>query len=146
MTSLRQKGTPGMHAGIAILLIAALLSVSGCSASSGTGPVTTIAQRQTVDQLTIALEAPERPQLLTEQEVLITLTDPQGQPVEGAEVWLGLIMPTMQMSPNEPDATAEGRGRYRAKALFTMSGTWQLEIHAIVQGQEHIATFHASTL
>src|SRR6266545_1426400 len=146
MTNMRQRVLPAPGAWVAILLIAALLSVSACGASSGTGPVKTIAQRQTVDQLIIGLEAPERPQLLTEQEVLITLTDPQGQPVEGAEVWLGLIMPTMQMSPNEPDATAEGRGRYRAKALFTMSGTWQLEIHAIVQGQEHIATFHASTL
>jgi YtkA-like len=146
MISLRQKGTPGTHARIAILLIAALLSVSGCSASSGTGPVKTITQRQTVDQLVIAIEAPERPQLLTEQEVLVTLTDPHGQPVEGAQVWLALIMPTMQMSPNEPDATAEGPGRYRAKALFTMSGTWQLEIHAIVQGREYVATFHASTL
>jgi nitrogen fixation protein FixH len=132
-------------AGIA-LLIAALLSLSGCGGSSGTTPVKTIAQRQAVDQLIIALEVPERPQLLAEQEVLVTLTDPNGRPVEGGQVWLALIMPTMQMSPNEPDATAEGHGRYRAKVLFTMSGTWQLEVHATVQGQEHIATFHASTL
>jgi nitrogen fixation protein FixH len=105
-----------------------------------------ITQRQTVDRLTIAIEAPERPQLLIEQEVVVTLTNPEGRPVEGAEVWLALIMPTMQMSPNEPDATAEGGGRYRAKTLFTMSGTWEVEVHATVQGQEHIATFHASTL
>src|SRR5690242_19609999 len=122
MTILRQKGTPATHAGIAILLIAALLSVSGCGGSSSTGPGKTITQRRTIDQLTIALDAPEHPQLLTEQEVLVTLTDPQGQPVEGAEVWLALIMPTMQHSANEPDAVPAGQGHYKIRALFTMTG------------------------
>ena len=143
MTSLRQKGTLGTHAGIALPLLAALLSLSGCGGSSGTGPVKTITQRQTVDQLTIVIEAPERPQLLTEQEVLVTLTDPQGQPVEGAEVWLALVMPTMQHSPNEPGAVPAGQGRYKVRALFTMAGNWNIEVHATVRGQEYVATFHA---
>jgi nitrogen fixation protein FixH len=128
-----------------MLLIAVVLSLYGCGGTSGATLGKTIAQQQQVNQITIAIEAPERAQLLTEQEVLVTLTDPHGQPVEGAQVWLALIMPTMQMSPNEPDAIAERGGRYRAKALFTISGTWQLEVHATIQGQEHIATFHTST-
>ena len=96
-----------------------------------------------MDQLTIALEAPEKPPLLAEQELVIVLTDQAGQPVDGAEVWLGLVMPTMQHSPNEPDAVAAGPGRYKARALFTMVGNWNIEIHATVREKEYIATFHA---
>lgn len=124
------------------LLVAALLS--GCGGTTS-GPVTTVTQRQTVDQVTIALEIPERAQVLTEQEVVVGLTDAQGQPIDGAEVWLALIMPSHQMSPNEPEATAVGNGRYRATALFTMTGTWNLEVHATVRGQEYVTTFRAAT-
>jgi nitrogen fixation protein FixH len=127
----------------AVLLIAVLLSLNDCGGSSS--PRKTITQRQTVGQLIVALETPEQAQLLTEQEVLVTLNDAQGKPLDGAEVWLALIMPTMQMSPNEPDAIAEGNGRYRAKAIFTMAGTWNLEVHATVLGQEHVASFRAQT-
>ena len=126
--------------GLAVLL--ALLGLSGCGDTrSMAGKLVT--QKQLVDQLMIALEAPEKSPLLAEQELVIVLTDQAGRPVDGAEVWLALVMPTMQHSPNEPDAVAAGPGRYKAKALFTMAGNWNVEIHATVRGHEYIATFHA---
>jgi hypothetical protein len=96
-----------------------------------------------VDTLTIALAAPEKPPLLTEQELVIVLTDQAGQPVDGAEVWLAQVMPIMQHSPNEPDALAAGSGRYKASVLFTMAGNWNVEIPATVRGQDYIATLQA---
>ena len=126
--------------GLAITVV--LLVLSGCGSTAGSGTGQTVTQKQVVDHLVIALEAPEKPQLLTEQELVVTLTDPAGKPVDGAQVWLALVMPTMQMSPNEPDAVPAGSGRYHAKALFTMSGTWNLEVHATIQGQEYVAGFH----
>src|SRR5690242_14737104 len=96
--------------------LALLILLSGCGGGSAGGSKM-IAQQQQIDQIVIGVEEPERAQLLTEQDVLVTLRDAHG-PIDGAEVWLGLIMPTMQMSPNEPDAVAEGQGRYHAKAIF----------------------------
>jgi hypothetical protein len=125
--------------GLAILLV--LLGLSGCGGSGSTASKL-ITQKQRVDQLTIALEAPEKPPLLVEQELMIELTDQSGQPIDGAEVWMALVMPTMQHSPNEPDAVTAGPGRYKASALFTMVGNWNVEIHATLRGQEYIATFH----
>ena len=130
---------------IQLAAVFVLLGMTGCGGGANRGFVKIATQQQTVNQLTIALEMPERPQLLAEQELLIRLTDVRGAPVDGAEVWLGLIMPSHQMSPNEPDAMPAGNGRYRAKAIFTMAGTWNLEVHATVQGQEHVVTFHAQT-
>jgi hypothetical protein len=126
--------------GLAITL--ALLALSGCGSTAGSGTGRTVTQKQVVDHLVIVLEAPEKPQLLAEQELVVTLIDSAGKPVDGAQVWLALVMPTMQMSPNEPDAVPAGGGRYQAKALFTMSGTWNLEVHATIQGQEYVAGFH----
>ncbi len=128
----------------AMLMLTLLVLLSGCGGGSA-GVAKTIVQQQQIDQLMIGVEAPERAQLLTEQDVVVTLRDARG-PIDGAEVWLGLIMPTMQMSPNEPDAVAEGHGRYHAKAIFTMSGTWNLEVHATIQGQEYVAHFRTQTV
>ena len=127
------------HALLGLAILLALLGLSGCGGSSAGKLIT---QKRQIEQLTIALEAPEKPLLLAEQELVIMLTDRAGQPVDGAEVWLALVMPTMQHSPNEPDAVAAGSGRYKASALFTMVGNWNVEIHVTVRGQEYIATFH----
>jgi nitrogen fixation protein FixH len=129
--------------GLALMLV--LLALSSCGGgTSATGP--TVTQKQTVDQLAIALEGPGKPPLLKEQELVVTLSDAAGKPVDGARVWLALVMPTMQHSPNEPDAVAVGPGRYKVSALFTMVGNWNVEIHATVRGQEYIATFHAPVM
>jgi hypothetical protein len=125
--------------GATLLLLVALGACGGTGSTVGR----LVTQKQIVDRLTIALEAPAQTPLLAEQELVVDLTDQAGQPIDGAEVWLALVMPTMQHSPNEPDAVADGPGRYKAKALFTMVGNWNIQIHATVHGQEYIATFHA---
>jgi YtkA-like len=130
----------------AVVVALALLGLSSCGGGDATGSGKTRIQQQTVDQLTIALEGPERAPLLMEQPITITLTDASGTPVDGAEVWIGVGMPTMQMRPNEPDAAATGNGRYRANVLYTMAGTWSLEVHATLHGQEYVATFHTQTV
>ncbi len=145
LLSRRERGSGGEglhHAVLGLAMLLALLGLSGCGGAGSTaGKLVT--QKQLVGQLTIALEAPEKPPLLAEQDLVIVLTDRAGQPVDGAEVWLALVMPTMRHSPNEPDAVAAGPGRYKASVLFTMVGNWNVEIHATVRGQEYIATFHA---
>ena len=133
------------HIVICLSFILALLGLSGCGGSQ-IGENKLVTQKQRVGPLTIALAAPERPALLAEQELTIELTDRAGQPVDGAKVWLALIMPTMRHSPNEPDAVAAGPGRYKASALFTMAGNWDVEVHATVRGQEYVATFHAPVI
>jgi len=128
-----------------VVLAVVLLALCGCGTGGARGPAETITQQQMSDGMKIALEAPKAPRLLEEQELVVALNGQDGRPLDGADVWLAMIMPTMQMSPNEPDGVPIGGGRYRIKAIFTMSGAWNLEVHATVQGQEHVVIFRTQT-
>jgi nitrogen fixation protein FixH len=100
-----------------------------------------VRQEQVVDGITIGLEAADSPKLNTAQDFLITLADAQGQPIDGASVYIDMLMPTMPMGTNRPVAADEGKGRYRAQAAYTMSGTWEITVVAEVAGAEHRAVF-----
>jgi hypothetical protein len=104
-------------------------------------PAATTRQEQVVDGITIGLEAAESPRLNTAQNFLITLADDQGQPIDGASVYIDMLMPAMPMGTNRPVAAAEGQGRYRAQAAYTMSGEWEVTVVVEVAGVERRAIF-----
>lgn len=116
-------------------LLLALLAACG-------GPPATLRQEQTVDGLTIGLEAAERPRLNAAQELIVTLADAQGAPVDGAAVYLDLTMPAMPMGTNAPIAEPLGQGRYRAgNVVMNMTGDWEISVVAEVGGAERRAVF-----
>lgn len=128
-----------------LLALAVLLALGACGETPAPGAAgKIITQQQQVDTLMITVDLPARIPAATEQEVVVTLTDGHGT-VDGATVWLTLVMPNMVMSSNEPDAHAEGSGRYRSKVLFTMVGSWNLDVHAVLGNQEYVAHFHTQS-
>jgi nitrogen fixation protein FixH len=97
--------------------------------------------RQTADGLTITLEKPTAPVALRDYELVVSLADAQGQPVDGASVYLDLTMPGMVMGVNQPLAEPLGNGRYRVRTAYSMDGNWRTTVHASVNGKEHVANF-----
>ena len=95
----------------------------------------------TADGLTIALEVTASPKINTSEQFLVTLTDAQGHPVDGADVYLDLTMPAMPMGTNRPVAEAQGQGRYLASSAYTMTGEWSITVIAEVAKVEHRALF-----
>src|SRR4051794_22696652 len=98
LRSQRERGSRGSDGGegllraLLALAVLLLLALNGCGSADGpAGKLVT--QKQLVDHLNIALEAPEKPPLLAEQDLVIVLTDQAGRPVDGAQVWLALVMP-----------------------------------------------------
>ena len=73
---------------------------------------------------------PVKPAPMQETILELTLRDPDGQPMTGAAVTLELTMPGMVMPPNRPPVAEAGNGVYIAKAIFAMSGEW--EVRALV--------------
>jgi nitrogen fixation protein FixH len=111
------------------------------ASACGVGGADYVTQQRAVDGLTIALEQPRQPRILEQYDLIVTLTDAVGQPVDGATVYLDLTMPAMPMGVNQPVADPLGGGRYGAKALFTMEGDWNVAVHASVAGREYVAIF-----
>ena len=110
--------------------------LSGCG-----GTETALVQQKTVDNITIELQQLQPSAVNNRQEWLVMLRDSAGEPVEGADVFLELDMPAMEMAENMPQAVGEGAGVYRASGSYTMSGEWEVVVHAIVEGDEHVAAF-----
>jgi nitrogen fixation protein FixH len=117
-------------------LTVALVALAACSSAP-----TTIRQEQTVDGITIVLETSAAPKLNASEELVVTLTDAQGQPIDGADVYLDLTMTTMPMGTNRPEANALGQGRYTVRTAYTMLGEWDITVVAEVMGVEHQALF-----
>jgi hypothetical protein len=120
------------------VLLAVLIAITACG-SGGTPGYTT--QQQTVDGLSIALERPEQAEILKDYELFVTLKDAGGKPVDGATVFVDMVMPAMPMGVNQPLADGLGNGRYRIKSAFTMEGDWKVDVHATVAGKEYIGKF-----
>jgi hypothetical protein len=120
-----------------LITLFAALAFAACALG---GPERVTLQ-QTVDGLTVTLEKPRELVALQGYELLITLADAQGRPVDGASVYLDQQMSGMVMGVNQPIAEPLGGGRYRVRAVFSMEGDWRTVVHATVDGTEYVAGF-----
>ena len=66
-----------------------------------------------------------------ERELVVTLKDARGSPVEGAQVDIEVDMPSMPMMHRVPVARAKptgAPGRYSAKVEMEMAGEWAAKV------------------
>jgi phosphopantothenate synthetase len=125
----------------AMLLIAISPVLSGCGETLTPTPFT-----QTTDSLSAMLTVdPFPPTPMGETTLQLTLRDAGGQPVSGANVRFDLTMPGMEMPPNRPEATDEGNGVYRAQAIFTMAGEWEIQAEISRPGESQQFIFNLKT-
>ena len=61
-------------------------------------------------------------------ELIVTVKDKDGKPVEAAEVTISYSMTTMNMGNTSGKATDEGSGRYTIKTSFDHTGTAKFTI------------------
>jgi Cu(I)/Ag(I) efflux system membrane fusion protein len=81
----------------------------------------------------IAVSVSPRAPRVGENELVVELRDPQGQPIEGADVGVEVKMPAMGAMPGmggPARVEARGDGRYRAGFALPMVGTWRVEVRA----------------
>lgn len=87
---------------------------------------------------------PEKPQMNKDVTFLLTLTDPQGKPVAGAQVSGSLVMALMDMGKNEFTFADKGNGAYEGTGKVDMSGPWEVVVTATVGSVEGRKTFPIS--
>jgi hypothetical protein len=82
--------------------------------------------------------------LQTIHEWTLTVTDPEGNPVEEANILIDGDMPEhMHGLPTQPEVTDElGDGRYRVEGMkFSMPGFWNITVFVQAGGRYDQATF-----
>ncbi len=97
-------------------------------------------QQQTVDGISITLTEQIAPAINKQQAWIIALQR-DGKPIDNADVYLDLDMPSMPMGQNKPLAVAQGNGSYKAEGTYTMGGLWHVTVHATIDGKDIAAKF-----
>ena len=85
----------------------------------------------------IKVETDPNPPMMGDIEVILNVTDANGNPIEGATVDVSadhIDMTGMDMSGA---ATDQGSGKYAINANFSMSGNWKLKVYVRKEGLDY---------
>jgi hypothetical protein len=84
-------------------------------------------------RLELFLDQPS-PTVHTATTLLLSLTDPQGLPIDHAQVVATITMATMDMGESRRTLKALGQGQYRVQLPWSMAGTWVIEVFVRANG------------
>ena len=105
------------------LLVALSVLLAAC------GSTATPADTASSAQANIKLETNPTPAMKGDIELMFTITDASGAPIEGAKVDVAAEHPAMAGMGMSGQATEQGGGKYSIKANFSDSGDWVLTIY-----------------
>jgi hypothetical protein len=70
-----------------------------------------------------------------DNNVVVTITTPDGKPVEKAKITTSVAMTNMDMGTAHPSVKDLGKGKYGLKATFSMAGPWRLTVVVSAAGK-----------
>jgi len=105
------------------LLVALSVLLAAC------GSAATSADTTSSKQVSIKLETNPTPAVKGDVELVFTIADVSGAPIEGAKVDVAADHPAMAGMGMSGQATEQGRGKYSIKANFSDSGDWKLTVY-----------------
>ncbi len=103
------------------IVASALLAACGGTAAP--------ADATSVKPVTIKVETDPNPAMMGDMEVVLIITDADGNPIEGAKVDVSADHTDMSGMGMSGLATDQGGGRYSIRANFSMSGNWKLKVY-----------------
>ena len=113
------------------LLVATSILLAAC------GSAATPADTTSSKQVNIKVETNPTPAMKGDIELLLTITDANGNPIEGAKIDVGADHTDMTGMGMNGQATEQGGGKYSIKANFSDSGTWKLSIYVRKDGLDY---------
>ncbi len=115
---------------ISILVLASvLLSACGGAATPAASPPSKPAN--------IAVSTNPNPPVMGDLELVFTITDADGNPIEGATVDVSADHTDMSGMGMSGVAADQGGGRYSITANFSMSGNWLLTVYVRKEGLDY---------
>ena len=102
-----------------LVLLSVLLAACGSAAT----PVAT------ANQVNIKVDTSPSPAATGDVEIIFTITDANGSPIEGAKVDVAAEHPEMTGMGMSGLATDQGGGKYSIKANFSDPGEWKVTVY-----------------
>ncbi len=113
-----------------IVLSSVLLAACGAGAS-------TPAPSTSSKPVNIVVSTNPNPAMMGDMELVLTITDANGDPIEGAKVDVSADHTDMTGMGMSGLATDQGGGKYSIKANFEMSGNWILTVYVRKDGLDY---------
>ena len=110
-----------------------LLSVLLAACGSAATPADTTSAKS----VNIAVSANPNPAMMGDMELVFTITDTDGNPIEGAKVDVSADHTDMTGMGMSGPATEQGGGKYAINANFSMSGNWKLTVYVRKDGLDY---------
>jgi ABC-type Fe3+-hydroxamate transport system substrate-binding protein len=102
-----------------LVLLSILLAACGSTAAPATA----------TKQVNIKVETTPSPAAKGDVEIVLTITDANGNPIEGAKISVSADHPDMVGMGMSGSATEQSGGKYSIKANFSDSGAWKLTVY-----------------
>jgi len=109
-----------------IIFISVFVALSVLLAACGSA--VTPAAPTSSKPVNIAITSNPKPAVMGNMELVLTLTDANGAPIEGATVDVSADHTDMSGMDMNGAATEQGGGKYSIRANFSMSGMWKLTV------------------
>jgi nitrogen fixation protein FixH len=107
-----------------VLFLTLALALVACGGSAA--PAAPAAQA--TSQATVKMESNPNPAAVGDVQLIFTITDQSGAPIEGAKVDVSAEHPSMSGMGMKGVATEQGGGKYAIKANFSDKGSWKITV------------------
>ena len=111
------------------VLVSTLLAACGSAA--------TPANATPAKPVNIKVETNPTPAMMGDIELILTITNANASPIEGATVDVSVDHTDMSGMDMSGAATDQGGGRYSITSNFSMSGNWKLTVYVRKEGLDY---------
>ena len=118
-----------------VTLISVFILLSILLAACGSAATPT--EASSADAVNIVLSTNPNPAAVGDVEITFTITDANGNPIEGAKVDVAAEHPAMAGMGMSGLATEQGGGTYSIKADFSDAGDWVLTVYVRKDGLDY---------
>jgi len=120
-----------------LVLLHVFFLLSVLLAACGAGSEATPAPESSGKPVNIEVETNPNPAAMGDIELVLSITDAGGNPIEGATVDVTATHTDMTGMDMSGAATEQGAVKYAIKANFSMSGNWELKVYVRKEGLDY---------
>jgi hypothetical protein len=118
---------------ISMFVLAAVVLAACGSSAQPAAPVESVSS----NEVNIQVESNPSPAMMGDMELILVITDGNGNPIEGATVDVSADHTDMTGMGMSGLATEQGAGRYSINANFSMSGNWKITVYVRKDGLDY---------